>query len=153
MHISTVYLMPFKKPETWQYKTFCQPDGIKNFLLQCQHQERDVYATKKTKAEFLARMSRDGFDVCLAYYRAMVNQIQSKADTALQNRHVVDVPILYVGATEDYACPPVGIKRPSDAGLLPQLSTVILGGGHWAILPKPEESGRAVVHWLDGAFC
>ena len=81
-----------------------------------------------------------------------MNQVQTKADTGVKNR-VVDVPTLYVGATEDYPCPPASIKLPSDAGFLPHLTNVTIDSGHWIPLAKPEEFGNAVVNWLNGIFC
>ena len=157
-HLESAFDAIYANPESWRYKTFCQPDGLKNFLLHDLHysyHDRDVFATEDMKREFLDRMSRDGFDAPLAYYRAIVHHVHSHGNVELYHRGnslVVNVPTLFVGYTQDYACPPVGIKQPSDQGFLPHLSTAIFTGGHWGLLAKPEEFGRAVVNWLDGVF-
>ena len=154
-HIDSFWDLAHGKPETWRYKTFCQPDGYKQFLLQNQHQETEPYATEEKKAAFIARMKRDGFDAPLAYYRSMERNVQSKADATVpvKNR-IVEVPTLYVGAAKDYTCPPAAIKGflSIDGGFLPHLTTVVLDGGHFALLTNPEEFGRSVVDWLNGIF-
>ena len=67
-------------------------------------------------------------------------------------RHVVKVPYLFLGATEDPLAPTAAVQGFQAQALLEDVTVTEVGARHWCMLEKPQEVGKAVVAWLGDTF-
>lgn len=106
--------------------------------------------TDEDKQHFVQRFKRDGFNGAYNWYRYFVHHGLPKGDEAVKAGPMIEVPILYVGYTDDLICRKENILAGQKAGMLPQLTNLTLQGGHWGLVQDPEPFGRAVIGWLKG---
>ncbi|EOA83491.1 uncharacterized protein SETTUDRAFT_164848 [Exserohilum turcica Et28A] len=99
---------------------------------------------------FIDRMTRDGFEGPLCWYRAMVTNVQYQSDSTLPaGRELINVPALYFGGSQDPVCRPEMMKQAVDAGLLPHLEHAgMMDAGHWTVYEKPGECVQKIEAWL-----
>lgn len=69
-----------------------------------------------------------------------------------RDRHRVDLPVLYVGCSDDLVARPDSINAAKGAGLLPDLEEVLIESGHWCMFEKPEEVTKAIRGFLERRF-
>lgn len=140
------------KPESF-LETLCTEDGVKNFLEEDRRQPTEDYATDEMRDKFIARMKRDGFQAPQNWYRSMMHGEQDIANKAVPKENItINIPTLFFGGSRDMVCRPELLGPSVEAGLLPQLKTVIVDAGHWSILAKPKEFGEALTGWLKDNF-
>lgn len=148
----SVYSVAFGEPNTW-LENWCAPGGMRKFVSEGQVQPTLPYATPEHKADFMDRFGKDGFESSTCWYKAFVFQVQSEADKLVaEDAKTVKVPVLFWGGEQDFVCRPALLKSSIDAGVLPNLKSVIREGGHWALLEKPAEFGGDVLGWLEQTF-
>ncbi|KAH7146929.1 Alpha/Beta hydrolase protein [Dactylonectria estremocensis] len=148
-----IYDVVFGDPHTW-LENWTSPGGMRKFVTEGRTQPTLPYATPDHKADFMDRFCKDGgFDAPSCWYKALTFAVQNEADTLVaEEAKTVKVPVFYWGGEQDFVCRPAALQPSVDAGLLPNVKSVIREGGHWALLEKPVEFGQDVLGWLQGTF-
>ena len=102
---------------------------------------------------WIDRLKQDGWTGPLNWYKAITGDMGIDAEkSAIEaGRNVVDVPYLFVAATQDPLAPAAAVQGLQAQGLLKDVTVKSIGAGHWCMLEKPEEVGSAIVTWLDDA--
>ena len=151
-HLESFWTILHGEPESW-LQTLCAPDGIRNFLLADKRQPVQAYATEELKQEWLGQFKRDGFNGPLNYYRSTAFGAQDAAIKAIPKENIpVKVPFLFFGGKRDMVCRPELLQSSIDAGLLPNLTHVVVDTGHWSYLSHPKEFGETLIKWLKSNF-
>ncbi|CAN8099937.1 unnamed protein product [Discula destructiva] len=139
-------------PQSW-LEILCTKDGVRK-AIESRGQGLDLtrrpYATEEMKKTFVDRMKQDGFEAPVCWYKSPTFGHQA-GEGNLEN-NVVNVPTLYVGYSYDVVSKKEFIRPSIDAGLLPQLTSVILDGAHWGLHEEPKTFGETVTDWL-GKTC
>jgi soluble epoxide hydrolase/lipid-phosphate phosphatase len=106
------------------------------------------------KQAFIDRMSRDGFEGALCWYKAATENVHYEADKDLpESVDKVDVPLLFIGATDDVVCRAEAIYPPIQAGLLPMLEQAkMIDAAHWTPYEAPDEVASDIESWLKKHF-
>lgn len=150
--VESLFTALHAEPDTWM-DTLCAADGLRKWLEQNKKGPVQPYATDQMREEFIQRMTRDGFESPLCYYRSRVDGRFDEQDSQLPaERYRIKVPYLFVAGTKDVVCRPDAIKVAAGLGLLPQLTVREVDAGHWCMLAKPDEVGNFVVEWLENTF-
>ena len=151
-HLESFWTVLHGEPETW-LETLCAPDGLRNFLLADKRQPVQAYATEARKQEWLGQFRRDGFDGPLNYYRSAASGVQDAVNKAIPKENVVvTVPFLFFGGKRDMVCRPELLRPSIDAGLLPNVTNVVVDTGHWSYLSHPKGFGETLLKWLKSNF-
>ena len=151
-HVESLFTAIHGEPQTL-LETLCKQDGIKNYLEQDRRQPVESYATEEMRKNWVARLEKDSFQAPQNWYRSMVNGEQDIANQAVPEQNiVVKVPTLFFGGTQDKVCRPELLGPSQEAGLLPHLKIVTVNAGHWSMLAKPKEFGKALTDWLKENF-
>jgi soluble epoxide hydrolase / lipid-phosphate phosphatase len=151
-HPEALFDLSNAAPETW-LDTLCKKDGVKHILENDIRLPVEPYATDEMRTKFVARMKRDGFEAPQQWYRSMALGEQDIANKSVPEANIViNVPTLFFGGTRDMVCRPELLGPSVEAGLLPQLKTVTVDAGHWALHAKPKEFGDALMEWLKENF-
>jgi len=129
----------------------CHYDALEDFIRNDRRQPLKDYARDPAfKEEWLSRFKRDGMTGPLNWYRAMQSNIHWDVEMKIpQERYVLKIPVLFIGATMD----PVGLSSlilgPQKAGLLPDLTIKEVESGHWQTYETPEKTGPILASWLE----
>lgn len=151
-HIESMWCVAHGKPETW-LDTLCEPDGVRNFLLEDRRQPTEPYATEERKKAWIERMKRDKFEGPQCWYKAMMYGAQDEANKSIAPENIkINVPALFFGGKRDFVCRPELMGPAIEAGLVPDLKTVLVDSGHWSMHANPKEFGEAIVGWLKEKF-
>lgn len=129
---------------------FCQPDGLRNFVVQGKRSDVQSYATDEMRNEWVQRMKKDGFEAPLCWYKSLVFGHQDRESDGVDP--VVKVPALFVAFSRDLVCRKEEIGGAESAGLLPHLAKVEIDGCHWGLLAKKKEFGDAILDWLKATY-
>ena len=99
-------------------------------------------------------MTRDGFEGPLCWYKATTENLQQESDKNLPKEvDKVEVPTLYIGATEDPVCRPEAMYPAIQAGLLPHLEQAkMIEAAHWVTYEKPQEVVERIEDWLKRTY-
>jgi pimeloyl-ACP methyl ester carboxylesterase len=132
---------------------FCVPDGMRNYLTGKTNPEVQLrqYAQDPTfRQNFIDRFSRDGFEAPQCWYKSRAYNLQHQCDRELPlSRDKVEVPMLYIGTTEDPVCIPERALEAMQLGQTPKLEQAeLIQAAHWAILEKPNEVVVRIENWL-----
>ncbi len=130
---------------------FCTKDGLKNFLLADRTAENAEYATEERKRAFVGRLRRDGTEGPLCWYKSANLNFEVEKQIP-KDRYVVNMPLLFVGGSEDPVGLTAAIHNVQKQGLVPQLTVHELAAAHWIMLEKPAELGHTVLDWLDQVY-
>lgn len=133
-------------------KYFTGPNALRDFLVNgneeivCRPYARD----SKFKEDFIARMSRDGFEGAQCWYIATKDNYHLQSDRKIpESADRVDVPVLYVGCKDDAVCRGEIMNASIEAGLLPKLEQAeMIDAAHWVTYEKPEEVVKRIEDWL-----
>jgi soluble epoxide hydrolase / lipid-phosphate phosphatase len=151
-HLEALWTVLHGEPETW-LDILCSPDGLRNFLLADKRQPVQAYATEDMKRVWIDQFERGGFDGPLNYYRSTAFGVQDEVSKAIPKENIkVKVPFLFFGGKRDMVCRPELLQSSIDAGLLPDVTSLIVDTGHWSYLSHPKEFGEALVGWLKSKF-
>ncbi|KAH7102220.1 alpha/beta-hydrolase [Auriculariales sp. MPI-PUGE-AT-0066] len=80
---------------------------------------------------------RNGLSAPLCWYKVFIEGHNTEDDATLQGK-TVDKPVLYVGATRDYVCPPA-VHKAILGSFASNLSTTEFDTGHWVFMEKPDQ--------------
>jgi soluble epoxide hydrolase/lipid-phosphate phosphatase len=133
----------------------CVEGGIEKWLAGTEIVDVLPYAQEPGFREaWIGRLKKDSWTAPLNWYKATVANLSLDEDQAAlaAGRHVVKVPYLFLGATEDPLAPTAAVQRLQAQGLLEDVTVKEVGAGHWCMLEKPREVGEAVVAWLGDTF-
>ena len=100
------------------------------------------------------RLKQDGWTGPLNWYKAITGDVGIDDEKAAieAGRDVLDVPYLFVAATQDPLAPAAAVQGLQAQGLLKDVMVKSVEAGHWCMLEKPDEVGSAIVTWLDDAY-
>jgi soluble epoxide hydrolase/lipid-phosphate phosphatase len=151
-HLDSFFDVAHGDPDTW-LETMTKPDGVRNFVEQDKRHPVLPYATETRRKNWIAQMSRDGFDAPLNYYRSTAFGVQDEANQTIPLENIpVKVPFFFWGGKRDYVCRPELLQPSLDAGLIADLTQVLVDSGHWAHLALTKEFGEALLGWLKEKF-
>lgn len=150
--VESLFTALHAEPMAWM-NTLCAQDGLKGWLEQDKKGFVQEYATSQMREDFIKRMTRDGFESSLCYYRSMLDGGFYEQDSRLPaERYKINVPYLFVAGTQDVVCLAQGIKQVENLGLVPHLTVREVDAGHWSMLAKPDEVGNFFVEWLGDNY-
>lgn len=133
----------------------CVEGGIEQWLAGTDSVEVLPYAREAGFREsWVARLKQDGWRAPLNWYKATAASLSLDEDKAalVAGRHVVKIPYLFLGATEDPLAPTAAVQGLQAQGLLEDVTVREVQAGHWCMLEKPREVGEQIVAWLGDAF-
>ncbi|OHW90356.1 hydrolase-like protein [Colletotrichum incanum] len=150
-NLESVYSVVFGKSDTW-LDTWCAPDGMRKFISEGRTQPTISFATPEHRADFMERY-RGGFASSICAYTVTSSGVRAESDRMLTDESItVNVPVLYWGGKQDYVCRPELSQQAIDAGVLPDVKTILRDGGHWAFLETPAQFGKDILGWLQERF-
>jgi soluble epoxide hydrolase/lipid-phosphate phosphatase len=105
------------------------------------------------RKKWIDRLKQDGWTGPLNWYKAITGDVGIDAEKAAveAGRNVLDVPYLFVAATQDPLAPAAAVQGLQAQGLLKDVTVKSVEAGHWCMLEKPDEVGSAILTWLDDA--
>lgn len=139
-------------PEVWK-DILCTENGVRKFVEsggEGYNLKRRAYATENMKKAFVERLSRDGLEGPMCWYKS--NVFGHQDGDANPENNVVNVPTLFIGYNEDIAPAEALIQPAIQAGYLPQLTLTVLDGAHWGLVEHPKEFGETVTGWLRKSY-
>lgn len=140
------------QPGSWM-RTLCSEDGLRDWLKHGKRCQVQDYVTEKMRQEFVARMSHNGFESPLCYYRALVTNIFYEQERKIpDSRYRINMPYLFIACALDVVCRPQEIITATYLGMTPYLTVEYLQAGHWCLLEKPKEVGNAFIRWLENYY-
>ncbi|KAK7744765.1 hypothetical protein SLS62_010068 [Diatrype stigma] len=154
-HVDRLYDGSHGAPAGWMREIFCTRGATRKWLLD---EERKVellnYAQDPAlRQSFIERFQRDGFEGPVCYYKAGNSTVQYDALKGLTKEQLtVQVPVLYIGCTQDAVCLPVLIQAAKQGGFLPDLEEAIIDSHHWPTLEKPDEVAELILSFLERRF-
>src|SRR5262249_1755677 len=96
---------------------------------------------------------RDGFNGPLNYYRSTALGWQNESNEAISKENVtVKVPFLFFGGKRDRVWGPELLPSRIEAGVLLDLTNVVVDTGHWSYRSHPKEFGETLIGWLKAKF-
>lgn len=137
---------------------FCTPGAIRTYLLAPpgapEDEVKDYAKDPAFRQAFIDRMRRDGFEAPQCCYLAPLENAHREAESQLsEERCKVNVPLLYIGCTEDAVCRPEFMAPAKLAGMLPDLEEPkLVESGHWCPYEKPEEVAKIMAEYLLRRF-
>ncbi|OJD18630.1 hypothetical protein AJ78_01326 [Emergomyces pasteurianus Ep9510] len=121
-------------------------DVFKGTLLdKFQDLQRSKVISEEELNYYINEYARHGIHGPLNWYRT--REQNYKGDLSLVGRKL-DIPILFVLATQDQALRPALSRNMSKQ--LPNLTTAEVVAGHWALWQKPTECNDAITKWVEG---
>lgn len=133
----------------------CVQRGIEQWLAGTDDVEVLPYAQESGFREsWISRLKKDGWSGPLNWYKATTANLTLDEDKAAlaAGRHVVRVPYLFLGATQDPLAPVDAVQGLQAQGLLENMTVKEVEAGHWCMLEKPQEVGDAIVTWLGASY-
>lgn len=137
--------------ENWGFKIFCVPGAWKAYLTGSETVPLKPYAQEgRWKDSFFKQFEKDGFEAPVQWYNAMIDNYQYEVELQIPpERHVIEVPLLFVGCTQDGNNRIEFIGIPQQKGLLPHLTMKTLDCGHWSPMEKPVEIAGFIMEFLQ----
>ncbi|KIW51872.1 hypothetical protein PV05_10554 [Exophiala xenobiotica] len=153
-NLERVYEAQHGDVQDWVFKMFCVPGAWRTYLTGTESVPLKAYAKEKRwRDSFLNQFEKDGFEAPVQWYRAMIENVQYEVECKIPlERHKVDVPVLFVGCTQDANNRADLIEIPQKAGLLPDLEVKVLDCGHWSPMEKPGEVSTCIREFLTSRF-
>lgn len=150
-NLQKVYEAQHGDVENWGFKIFCVPGAWRAYLTGAESVPLKQYAQEsRWKDSFFKQFQKDGFEAPIQWYNAMINNVQYEAEVKIPlERHKIDVPVLFVGCTQDGNNRVDFIEIPQKAGLLPNLAVKVLDCGHWSPMEKPTEVAEFITEFLE----
>ncbi|OAL48193.1 alpha/beta-hydrolase [Pyrenochaeta sp. DS3sAY3a] len=154
-HVDRVYQVMHGQAESMK-RFFTGPNAMRDFLTSGTETValRPYALDAAFRKDFVDRFTRDGFEGPQCWYKAYRSNIQFEVDAKLPaDRDRVNVPALYVGATDDAVCRPELMVPAVQAGLLPHLENAgMVDASHWVTYEKPQEIVEKLEPWLKKTF-
>jgi pimeloyl-ACP methyl ester carboxylesterase len=88
------------------------------------------------------------------WYKANITNVQYESDRVLPDTaDKLDIPVLYIGATEDLVCRPETLIPSIQQGLLPRLEQAeMVEAAHWVTYENPGPVVERIRGWLGREF-
>ncbi|KAJ9608071.1 hypothetical protein H2200_007059 [Cladophialophora chaetospira] len=139
----------------WGFKMFCVPGAWREYVVGSQTVPLKPYAKEKRwRDSFFGQFEKDSFEAPVQWYRAMIENVQYEVEVKIPTeRRKIEVPVLFVGCTQDANNRIDLIEIPKEAGLLPQLEVKILDCGHWCPMEMPKEVADFIREFLTKQLC
>jgi pimeloyl-ACP methyl ester carboxylesterase len=136
--------------DVYRYMMF-KPNTLKLALEQRLEVKRKWHesVTQQDKQHFIQRFKRDGFNGPCNWYRYVIHHGLPYGDEPVKAGPLIEVPVLFIGYTDDLICRRENILAAQKDGFLPRLTNITLQGGHWGMVQDPEPFGHAVKAWLS----
>lgn len=133
----------------------CTEGGIEQWLAGTDSVEVLPYAQEPGFREsWVGRLKQDGWNGPLNWYKATVANLTLDEDKAAleAGHHIVKTPYLFLGATQDPLAPVAAVQGLQAQGLLENVTVKEVEAGHWCMLEKPQEVGKAITDWIGATF-
>jgi soluble epoxide hydrolase/lipid-phosphate phosphatase len=132
----------------------CVEGGIEAWLEDSANASAEVlpYAQDpEFRKAWIDRLKKDGWTGPLNWYKAITGDVGIDDEKAAveAGRDVLDIPYLFVEATQDPLAPVAAVQGLQAQGLLKDVTVKSVEAGHWCMMEKPDEIGSAIVTWLD----
>lgn len=154
--VGRLYSALHAKGATSMRDFFCNANAFPDYLNSDSPvpEVREYAQDPEFKKYFIERLSRDGFEGPQNYYISFKNNIQWECDSQLPAENAkVDVPLLYIGCTQDAVCRPEAMAGAKQAGLVPDLEEApLVDCAHWSPYEKPDEMAAPIADWLQRRF-
>lgn len=149
-NLQRVYEAQHGDVENWGFKIFCVRGAWRAYITGSESVPLKPYAQDpKWKNSFFEQFQRDGFEAPIQWYRAMIENVQYEVELKIPlEKHTIEVPVLFVGCTQDGNNRVELIEIPRQAGLLPKLTVKQLDCGHWSPMERPEEVAGLISEFL-----
>lgn len=120
---------------------WCTRGAMKNHLKGNESIPLRPYAQDpQKKRQFIERIKKIGIDAPLQWHRGILAECSLQSELTIPDeKAVITVPILYLGASEDIVNSPVQMDQLREAGLVKDLESFILQGNHWTPLELPDQ--------------
>ena len=150
-NLQKVYEAQHGDVENWGFKLFCVPDAWRAYITNTESVPLKPYAQEKRwRDSFFEQFQQDGFEAPIQWYKAVIENVQYEVEVRLPlERHRIEVPVLFVGCTQDGNNRVDLIEIPQKGGLLPNLRVKQLDCGHWSPMEKPAEIAGFITEFLD----
>ncbi|KAH7383400.1 Alpha/Beta hydrolase protein [Cadophora sp. MPI-SDFR-AT-0126] len=138
-------------PKYWLKTQFCTRGAMKNYLEGNDRIPLKPYAQlPKWKDEYLERYSAERFEAPCLYYRSLVQNIQWESDQSIPlERRRVEVPVCYIGSSEDIINPPEQMEQAKEHGMLAHLEAITLETGHWSVMECPDKVSKLLIDFIS----
>ena len=105
----------------------------------------------KLRDDWIAGRKENGFEAPVCWYLALLEGVQFESDKLVPDENYeVNVPLLYIGCSDDAVCRPEMAEQPRAAGLTPDLTVKILEGvAHWPMYEKPEDAAKLITDFIQ----
>jgi len=149
-NLQKVYEAQHGDVEDWGFKMFCVPGAWRAYITGTESVLSKPYAQEKRwRDSFFEQFQEDGFEAPTQWYKAMIENVQYEVEISIPlERHKIEVPVLFVGCTQDANNRADLIEIPQKGGLLPDLRVKQLDCGHWSPMEKPAEIARFINEFL-----
>lgn len=150
-NLQKVYEAQHGDVKNWGFKMFCVPGAWRAYVTGTESVPLKPYAQEQRWIDsFFKQFERDGFEAPVQWYKAYIENVQFEAEgTVPLEKHKIEVPLLFVGCTQDGNNRPDLIEIPQKAGLLPHLTVKQLECGHWSPMEKPVEVAGFISDFID----
>lgn len=150
-----------KGRDVWMREMFCVPGTMRDYVTgtgkwsggKRVDLKRYPNGHEDLMRRFRERMSRDGFEGPVMYYRSLAENTMLEDERELVKREGgsrIEVPVLYIGQTGDWVCRTdlMGDSRE----LVGDLEERVVEAGHWVLYEKPGEIAEIIKGWLGRRF-
>ena len=152
-----------KGRDIWMREMFCTKNAMREYVTQTGKWAGKIVDLKpypngeRDKADFITRMSRDGFEGPVCYYHSLANNTMIEDEKALcekgpngEDKRTIDVPVLYIGQTGDWVCRTDLME--DSKGMVKDQEEKVIDAGHWCLYECPEKIAEALAEWLVRKF-
>ncbi|RDW61938.1 hypothetical protein BP6252_11371 [Coleophoma cylindrospora] len=131
-------------------KYYCEVDAFRAYIESDTKLPVREYANDpEMKGAFVKWAEKYGFEGPLAWYHAIIENVQFEAEKTIQPKDVViNHPLLFIGSTDDAVARADAIERIKPYGLAPDLTVKVLDASHYIPLEKPDEVAEEIINFL-----
>ncbi len=108
------------------------------------------------KRRWTDRLSRDGLEAPVCYYKALKSNYNLEEDRELLRQDAeanrVTKPVLYIAFTGDWVSRTDMNQAFVDSGMITDYEQHTVRAGHWGPYEKPQEVAEMLVDWLKRRF-
>lgn len=152
-HVERLYVLLHSQGADNMKRFFCTDNALRHELEIGEAKDlvlRPYAQDPAFKKAFIDRMTRDGFEGPQNWYKSFKDNYQHAIEKNLPvENDTVNVPTLYIGATQDSVCRPESMIPAIQAGLLPHLEqSSMIEAAHWTAYEAPGQVVERMEPWL-----
>jgi soluble epoxide hydrolase/lipid-phosphate phosphatase len=149
-NLQKVYEAQHGDVENWSFQIFCVPGAWRSYLTGSESVPLKPYAQNPRYIHsFLQQFQRDSFEAPIQWYKATILNVQYDIEITIPlEKHMINVPVLFMGCTGDANNRVEFIEVAKGKGLLPDLRVEIVEAGHWSPLERPEEVAGLIAGFI-----